>query len=97
MFVLVDDYTRYIWTLFLAAKDDAFEAFCSLMRKLQTKSGKQLKAIRSDHRTEFENAKFSQYYDSSYGVEHKFSSPKTPQQNSMVERKNRTFKKWLEL
>ena len=59
VFVLVDDYTRYTWTLFLAAKDDAFEVFCSLMRKIQRKYGKQLKAIRSDHGTEFENSKFA--------------------------------------
>ena len=59
VFVLVDDYTRYTWTLFLAAKDDAFEDFCSLMRKIQRKYGKQLKAIRPDHGTEFENSKFA--------------------------------------
>ena len=59
VFVLVDDYTRYTWTLFLASKDDAFEVFCSLMRKIQRKYGKQLKAIRSDHGTEFENSKFA--------------------------------------
>ena len=91
MFVLVDDYHRYTWTLFLAAKDDAFEVFCSLMRKYSKKKyWKQLKAIRSDHGTEFENSKFSQYCDY-HGVDHNFSAPRTPQQNGVVERKNRTL------
>ena len=51
VFVLVDDYTRYTWTLFRAAKDNVFEAFCSLVRKFQKKYGKQLKAIRFNHGT----------------------------------------------
>jgi len=85
MFVLVDDYTRYTWLLFLASKDDAFVAFCSLMRKIQTKFGKQLMAIRSDHGTEFENLKFAHYCDS-HRVDHNFSAPRTPQQNGVVER-----------
>lgn len=87
MFELIDDYTRYTWTLFIASKDDAFEAFCSLMRKLQNKYEKQLITIRSDHGTEFENSKFSQYCDV-YGVDQNFSAPKTLQQFGVVERKN---------
>jgi len=90
VFVLVDDYSRYTWTLFLASKDDAFEAFCSLIRKLQNKFEKQLLSIRSDHGTEFENLKFAHYCDV-HGVDHNFSAPRTPQQNGVVERKNRTL------
>ena len=90
IFVLVNDYSRYTWTIFSAAKDDAFEVFCSLMRKIQRKYGKQLKAIRSNHGTEFENSKFAQYCDY-HGVDHNFSAPRTPQQNGVVERKNRTL------
>lgn len=58
VFVLVDDYTRYTCTLFLTSKDDAFEVFCSLIRRLQKKFEKQLMTIKSDHGTQFENSIF---------------------------------------
>jgi transposase InsO family protein len=46
--------------------------------------------IRSDHGREFENYKFEEFYNS-YGIKKKFSSPITPQQNGVVERKNRVI------
>ncbi|GAU28621.1 hypothetical protein TSUD_55650 [Trifolium subterraneum] len=46
--------------------------------------------IRSDHGKEFENSKFSDFC-SSEGISHEFSAPITPQQNGVVERKNRTL------
>ncbi|XP_070018311.1 uncharacterized protein [Nicotiana sylvestris] len=44
--------------------------------------------IRSDHGTEFDNAKFDEFYNEN-GITHNFSAPRTPQQNGVVERKNR--------
>ena len=46
--------------------------------------------IRSDHGKEFENGIFF-YYCNKHGTAHEFSAPKTPQQNGVVERKNRTL------
>jgi hypothetical protein len=43
--------------------------------------------IRSDHGREFENVKFEEFCHS-YGIQQEFSSPITPQQNGVVERKN---------
>ncbi|XP_070018048.1 uncharacterized protein [Nicotiana sylvestris] len=61
-----------------------------LERKIQKKLGNQLASIRSDHGTEFKNSKFAKFCDK-YGIDHNFSSPRTPQQNGVVERKNRTL------
>src|SRR4051812_39401699 len=47
-------------------------------------------AIRSDHGGEFENHFFENYCDK-HGIEHNFSAPRTPQQNGVVERKNRVL------
>jgi transposase InsO family protein len=49
-----------------------------------------MRAIRSDNGTEFKNSQFDNFC-SSLGLEHQFSSPYVPQQNSVVERKNRTL------
>lgn len=46
--------------------------------------------MRSDHGTEFENNKFDEYCRE-HGMDHNFSAPRTPQQNGVVERKNRTL------
>ena len=44
--------------------------------------------IKSDHGREFENTKLVTFYNDQ-GTHQEFSSPKTPQQNGIVERKNR--------
>ena len=49
-----------------------------------------LGAIRSDHGTEFENSLFKAFCEE-HGISHNFSAPRTPQQNGVVERKNRTL------
>ena len=46
--------------------------------------------MRSDHGGEFENEPFQKICDLN-GISHDFSSPRTPQQNGVVERKNRTL------
>ena len=46
--------------------------------------------FRSDHGGEFENHVLKEFCDS-HGISHNFSSPRTPQQNGVVERKNRTL------
>ena len=51
-----------------------------------------ISSIRSDYGTEFENEFFKNFY-SENGICHTFSSLRTPQQNGVVERKNRTLVK----
>ena len=46
--------------------------------------------IRSNHGKEFENARFDSFCGKN-GIKKEFSAPKTPQQNGVVERKNRVI------
>ncbi|CAL2227895.1 unnamed protein product [Prunus armeniaca] len=48
--------------------------------------------IRTDHGSEFENSQFLNICEE-MGIKHEFSAPITPQQNGVVERKNRVFVK----
>ncbi|KAH9743821.1 hypothetical protein KPL70_003436 [Citrus sinensis] len=89
-FVIVDDYSRYTWVLFLANKDDAIDAFQIFYKKVQNEKGYSIACIRSDHGGEFENHAFENFCND-FGIEHQFSSPRTPQQNGVVERKNRSI------
>ncbi|KAK1666850.1 hypothetical protein QYE76_055009 [Lolium multiflorum] len=50
----------------------------------------EIKAIRTDNGTEFKNYTMQEFVDDE-GIKHEFSAPYTPQQNGVVERKNRTI------
>ena len=90
VFVIVDDYSRYVWPIFLASKDQTFDEFEVFIRKVQNKYSYNLVSIRSDHGTEFDNHMFDEYCRAK-GVDHNFSTPRTPQQNGVVEKMNRTL------
>ncbi|GKB20654.1 retrovirus-related pol polyprotein from transposon TNT 1-94 [Tanacetum coccineum] len=87
--VVVDDYSKYIWTRFLKTK--AFEKFEILSRKIQNQLGSSIIAIRTDHGQEFDNEVQFRAYCDAQGITHNFSAPRTPQSNGVVERKNRTL------
>ncbi|XP_019241960.1 PREDICTED: uncharacterized protein LOC109221997 [Nicotiana attenuata] len=59
--------------------------------KIQVKMDSKVACIRSDHGTEFDNAKFDDFCKEN-GITHNFFAPRTPQQNGVVERKNRNLK-----
>ncbi|KAK2444948.1 putative mitochondrial protein [Trifolium repens] len=89
-FVVVDDFSRYTWVNFIRDKSDSFDIFKTLSTQVQREKNCGIVRIRSDHGREFENEKFSEYC-ANEGIKHEFSSPITPQQNGVVERKNRTI------
>ena len=89
-FVIVDDYTRYTWTYFLAHKSDCFKCFSKFCKLTQNKKGFMISSIRSDHGGEFQNRDFQNFCEVN-GYNHNFSTPRNPQQNGVVERKNRNL------
>jgi transposase InsO family protein len=88
--VIVDDYLCYSRVFFLESKDEVFEQFWSLAFWLNNEHPNCLKAIRSDNGTEFKNASFNQFC-LEHGVDQQFSALCVPQQNGVMERKNRTL------
>jgi transposase InsO family protein len=60
------------------------------LRRAQSDFGLRIKKIRSDNGTEFNNSQIEGFFEEE-GIKHEFSSPYTPQQNDVVERKNRTL------
>ena len=57
---------------------------------MQNKKGYFIKGIRSDNGTEYVNTSFMTFCDN-HGIEVNFLAPQTPQQNGVVERKNRAL------
>ncbi|GJS80529.1 retrovirus-related pol polyprotein from transposon TNT 1-94 [Tanacetum coccineum] len=89
--VIVDDYSRYTWTRFLKDKSEAFDQFEIFTKKIQNQLGYTIVLIRTDHGREFDNAVQFRKFCNANGITHNFSSPRTPQLNGVVERKNRTL------
>ncbi|MCH81386.1 gag-protease polyprotein, partial [Trifolium medium] len=88
--VVVDDFSRYTWIEFLKEKSKTFGIFRELCLQVQNEKSTTVVKIRSDHGKEFENRLFHELC-ASEGMKHEFSSPITPQQNGIAERKNRTI------
>ncbi|WVZ53355.1 hypothetical protein U9M48_004314 [Paspalum notatum var. saurae] len=88
--VVVDDFSWFSWVFFVESKDKAFGFFRDLVLRLRNESHKAMRAIRSVNGGEFRNSRF-EYFCHDLGLEHQFSSPYTPPQNGVVERKNRTL------
>jgi transposase InsO family protein len=88
--IIIDDYSRYSWVFFLESKDQVFKHFWLLALRLNNEHPNCLKAIRSDNETEFRNVSFDRFC-LEHGIEQQFSTPRVPQQNGVVERKNRTL------
>ncbi|XP_073024178.1 uncharacterized protein [Primulina eburnea] len=89
-FVCVDDFSHFSWVNFIKEKSDTFEVFKNLITRITNLHSLKIRRIRTDHGKEFENRSFSSFCDKK-GISHEFSAPKTPQQNGISERKNRTL------
>ena len=88
--MIVDDYSRYTWVFFLQDKTEVAAYFKKFAKRAQNEFEVKLKKIRSDNRKEFDNTNIEEYCDE-VGIKHEVSATYTPQQNGIVERKNRTL------
>ncbi|KAJ9557371.1 hypothetical protein OSB04_011985 [Centaurea solstitialis] len=90
MLVLVDEFSRFTWLEFLRAKSDAADRIIAFIKRIQVSLNLKVKKLRSDNGTEFRNTKLHSFLED-VGISHNFSAVRTPQQNGVVERKNRTL------
>ncbi|GJU29024.1 retrovirus-related pol polyprotein from transposon TNT 1-94 [Tanacetum coccineum] len=88
--VIVDDYSRYTWTLFLRSKDETPEVLKDFLTMIQCNLQAQVIIVRTNKGIEFLNKTLHAYFKVE-GIEHQTSTPRTPEQNGIVERRNRTF------
>nr|GFA04336.1 hypothetical protein [Tanacetum cinerariifolium] len=88
--VIVDEYSRYTWVYFLKTKDETPEVIKNFLKKIYVCLQAHVIIVRTYNGTEFKNHVLKEYFDS-VGITHETSAAKTPQQNGVVERKNRTL------
>nr|GEW93989.1 putative ribonuclease H-like domain-containing protein [Tanacetum cinerariifolium] len=88
--VVTDDYSRFTWVFFLATKDETSPILKNFITDIENQLSLKVKIIRSDNGTEFKNSDLNQFCGIK-GIKREFSVPRTPQQNKIAERKNRTL------
>lgn len=87
-FVILDDFSKFTWVLFLSHKDESSEAFKKFCKKIQNEKDLKIISIRSDHGGEFENSLFKKLFEEK-GISHNFSCPRAPQHDGVVERQKK--------
>jgi transposase InsO family protein len=88
--VIVDDYSRYTWVFFLHDKSHTCDIFKTFVRRAENEFELKLKKMRSDNGSELKNTNVEEFCDEKR-IKHEFSTTYTPEQNGIVERKNRTL------
>ncbi|GJU62592.1 putative ribonuclease H-like domain-containing protein, partial [Tanacetum coccineum] len=86
----LDDYSRFTWVFFLATKDETSGILKSFITGIENLIDHKVKVIRCDNRTEFKNREMNQFCEMK-GILRQFSVARTPQQNGVAERRNRTL------
>ncbi|CAL2270573.1 unnamed protein product [Prunus armeniaca] len=87
--LLIDDFSRMTWVYFLRYKSDAFNCFRKFKAMTELQSGFKIKCLRSDRGGEFKSSEFDLFCEKE-GIQRQFTLAHTPQQNGVVERKNKT-------
>ncbi|GKC44604.1 retrovirus-related pol polyprotein from transposon TNT 1-94, partial [Tanacetum coccineum] len=87
---IVDDYSRFTWVKCLRSKDEALDFIIKFLKMIQMWLKMPVRRIRTDNGTEFVNQTLREYYGK-VGISHETSVARSPQQNSVFERCNRTL------
>ncbi|GJW75710.1 putative ribonuclease H-like domain-containing protein [Tanacetum coccineum] len=87
---VTDDFSRFSWVFFLATKDETSGNLKAFITGIENQINHKVKIIRCDNGTEFKNMEMNQFYKMKR-IKREFSVARTPQQNGVAERKNRTL------
>jgi len=61
VFVIIDDYTRYMWTILLKEKSEAFEKFKLFKTLVEKECDKMIVTLRTDRGGEFTSKEFQDF------------------------------------
>eukprot|EP00253_Pinus_taeda_P008132 PITA_08132 len=86
----IDDASRKTWIYCIKNKSDVYDTFKKWKALVEIETGKKLKCLRSDNGGEYCSKEFDRYC-SEYGIRREKTVPRTPQENGVSERMNRTI------
>ena len=90
IFVLIDYHTRYMWTVLLKEKSEALEKFESFKSLAEQETRIVVKTLRTYRGGEIHSHEFKMFCDK-HRINRHLTAPYSPQQNGVVERRNRTL------
>nr|GFC56034.1 putative ribonuclease H-like domain-containing protein [Tanacetum cinerariifolium] len=88
--VVTDDFSRFTWTFFLKTKDETSGILRNFITEIENLKDLKVKIIRCDNEGEFRNKEMNDFC-SRKGIKKEFSNDRTPQQNGVAERRNRSL------
>nr|GFB01991.1 hypothetical protein [Tanacetum cinerariifolium] len=88
--VVTDDFSRFTWTFFFRSKDETSDILKKFITEIENLKDLKVKIIRCDNGGEFRNKEMNDFC-SQKGIKREFSNTRTPQQNGVAERRNRTL------
>ncbi|GJZ17409.1 putative ribonuclease H-like domain-containing protein [Tanacetum coccineum] len=88
--VITDDCTKFSCVFFLATKDETSSILQNFVRQIGNQLSYRVKIMRSDNGTEFKNMDMLEFCGNK-GIKQEYSNARTPQQNGVAERMNRTL------
>ncbi|GKF00606.1 putative ribonuclease H-like domain-containing protein, partial [Tanacetum coccineum] len=80
----------FSWVFFLATKDETIGILQNIIRQIENQLNHRVKIIRSDNGTEFKNQDMLEFCGNK-GIKQEYSNARTPQQNGVAKRMNRTL------
>jgi transposase InsO family protein len=90
LITFIDDYSRKCLVYFLKKKSEAFETFKKFKVMVEKMMGKKIISLRSDRGGEYTSNQFKSYCEN-HEIRRFLTTPYTPQQNGVAERKNKTI------
>ncbi|GJR10309.1 putative ribonuclease H-like domain-containing protein [Tanacetum coccineum] len=87
---VTNDFSRFSWVFFFATKDETSGILKTFITEIENQLDHKVKVIRCDNGTEFKNSVMNQFCEMN-GIKREFSVARTPQQNGVAERRNRTL------
>ncbi|GJY67853.1 retrovirus-related pol polyprotein from transposon TNT 1-94 [Tanacetum coccineum] len=88
--VIIDDYSRYTWTLFLRSKNETPEVLKDFLMMIQRNLQALVISVRTNRGTDFLNKTLNVFFKEQV-IKHQTSTPRTPEQNGVVKILNRSL------
>jgi hypothetical protein len=88
--IFIEDYSRKTWLYLLKTKDEVFSKFQKFKVEIENLMNKKIKTLRTDNGGEYTSKEFVTFCKST-GIRRELTVPHNPQQNGVVERKNRSI------
>lgn len=86
----IDDCTRWCEVYCMRLKSGVYEAFKAYQQMFEKQTGLKIKCLQTDNGREYVNNDFDKYL-ADEGIQRRLTIPRTPEQNGVAERQNRTL------